>query len=429
MQFPISSCPPPSSLPISPSHSRYISWEDDRSIASHQSSFLTVPSLHHLDTHLRQRQHLHHLSQQKQYQYSSSYADYYRERADSFGSTGSGATDLSSSPHDSYWSSGQTTASRGSPVGSPVNTSSPPLSQAGGNSSKLLNILLGNISFSDNLAVYVEQDRRRQRAPHIHVDSPSPEHRPSSARSSRDAMSPPQHLPASKRSSPRPERRTDYKRLAFVNPIDDTPIDLTFKKVTTASTESEVAIATERSQTSAASSVSSSPKMGDRNTTILQTLLTGGCRVNAPFSSNVVPKQVYVSLAKRNQRHVQAHVSDWMSKITRFALDQSEFRQLAEDAQLALLTSSLPRLLLLSMAETNFHFAVAPTGGSSLTDSCQGLPAGSSGRSEVKGRPTMQTVEAVESFIARCDQLQIDSAEYSLMKLTTLFIPGNYIDL
>jgi hypothetical protein len=126
-----------------------------------------------------------------------------------------------------------------------------------------------------------------------------------------------------------------------------------------------------------------------------------------------------VGLAKRNQRHVQAHVADWMGKITRFALDQSEFRQLSEDTALALLTSTFPRLLLFCMAETNFHFAVAPS-----CDSVSGSPAGSRQGSPSRGQghaPTMVTVEAVEAFIARCDLLNIDSVEYGLMKQATLF--------
>jgi hypothetical protein len=352
-----------------------------------RSSFLTVPGVPSSYSHFMDA-YSHSQFFSRQHQFSGSYAEYCRDRADSFGSTGSGATDFSSSPHDSYWSSGQTTTSRGSPLGSPPNSS--PLSQAGG-SSKLLNILLGNITFNDNLASYIDPDRRRHSTPHIHVNCPSPpEHQLAAASlggGGRDVTSS-RHL-AAKRSSPCLERRSDAKRPSLtLTSGSDAPMDLTCKKNRTVSEPAVVTAAAadalhwelpKSRSTCATTDSASTPRLN--TSTILQSLLTSESnKVKTapvtPVTSLHPPDRVYVCLAKRNQRHVQAHVSDWMGKITRFALDQSEFRQLTDDAALVLLTSAFPRLLLISMAQTNFHFAVAPTSGGSAEP---GLERGDAG--------------------------------------------------
>jgi hypothetical protein len=120
-----------------------------------------------------------------------------------------------------------------------------------------------------------------------------------------------------------------------------------------------------------------------------------------------------VALAKKMMQPVLARVSDWMLKVVQFAKSQPEFVSLpSQKDKLALLSQAWARILLLFMAETNFEFVVTPINSE-----------------EDDGKwdsecPTMQSVQKIQAFITKCQNLKMDAQEYHLMRMTMLFYSG-----
>ncbi|XP_059138473.1 photoreceptor-specific nuclear receptor-like [Physella acuta] len=126
-----------------------------------------------------------------------------------------------------------------------------------------------------------------------------------------------------------------------------------------------------------------------------------------------------VQLAKKNLFPVSARVSDWLVKIVQFAKSIPEFSSLSHNDKVTLTLNSWSRLMLLYMAESNFQFAVTPipTIDSSSVES-----------SPSQDEPTMKSVEGVQTFIKKCQQMSVDSKEYEFLRMLVLFNAG-YVGL
>lgn len=123
-----------------------------------------------------------------------------------------------------------------------------------------------------------------------------------------------------------------------------------------------------------------------------------------------------VVLAKKNLFPVRARVSDWLVKMLQFVRSLPEFDRLPHNDQVTLLLNSWARLLLLYMAETNFHFAVTPA--HAHTDTSRG--------EEILSQdvPTMKSVEVVQGFIKKCQGMNMDEAEIDFLKKSAIFQSG-----
>lgn len=124
-----------------------------------------------------------------------------------------------------------------------------------------------------------------------------------------------------------------------------------------------------------------------------------------------------VTLAKKNMFPVSSRVSDWLLKIVQFAKTIPEFTSLSHNDKVTLILSSWTRLLLLYMAENNFQFAVTPLAVYSQdTVNGQSLPA--------PDQPTMKSVDGVQSFIRKCQNMDLDQKEYAFLRMVVLFNAG-----
>jgi len=138
----------------------------------------------------------------------------------------------------------------------------------------------------------------------------------------------------------------------------------------------------------------------------------------------------HVTLAKKAFFPVSARIAEQLKRVIKFANSLPEFCSLPVSDQIALLTSACPRLLLLYMAEVNLQFAVTSVhenglSSAMLNDSCEHVPSPS--ESELLSSnewPTMQFVENTQSFIRKCQSLQIQQNEYFYMRMITLFHTG-----
>jgi hypothetical protein len=119
-----------------------------------------------------------------------------------------------------------------------------------------------------------------------------------------------------------------------------------------------------------------------------------------------------VTLAKKNLFPVSARVSDWLVKMVRFAKSIPEFSSLSHNDKVTLILNSWSRLLLLYMAESNFQFAVTPH---RVNDTAVGDAAPS------QDEPTMKSVEGVQTFIKKCQQMAVDVKEYEFLRMLVLF--------
>ena len=136
-------------------------------------------------------------------------------------------------------------------------------------------------------------------------------------------------------------------------------------------------------------------------------------------ATNISTTLSRVALAKKMLLPVRARVSDWMLKVVQFAKTQPEFASLpSANDKLALLAQSWARLLLLFMAETNFEFAVTPIHMGEDEDTTPMWDPES---------PTMQSVQAVQGFIKKCQTLNLDTNEYHFMRMAVLFHTGKFI--
>ncbi|RUS80793.1 hypothetical protein EGW08_011463 [Elysia chlorotica] len=141
---------------------------------------------------------------------------------------------------------------------------------------------------------------------------------------------------------------------------------------------------------------------------------TSTALARAPVTGNT-----RVQLAKKNLLPVSARVSDWLDKAVRFARSIPEFASLSRDDQTQLVLSSWARLVLLYMAEANFQFAVTPHSPSGAEFGSQSLSAPPS-----QDEPTMKSVDGVQSFIRKCQQMQVDAKEFEFLRMLVLFNAG-----
>ncbi|CAG5131172.1 unnamed protein product [Candidula unifasciata] len=137
------------------------------------------------------------------------------------------------------------------------------------------------------------------------------------------------------------------------------------------------------------------------------------------FSRTPVTGNTRVHLAKKNLYPVSARVSDWLIKLVEFAKTIPEFSALSHNDKVTLILNSWSRLMLLYMAESNFQFAVTPmlTSDTTVTDS-----------NPSQDEPTMKTVEGLQTFIKKCQQMSVDGKEYEFLRMLVLFNAG-YIGL
>ncbi len=135
-------------------------------------------------------------------------------------------------------------------------------------------------------------------------------------------------------------------------------------------------------------------------------------------------RQLYptVRLAKKNLLPVTARVSDWIVKLVHFTQSLPEFVSLPYSDKVSLLTHSWARLLLLFMAENGFQFAVTPSN-IEVTDAEGELEEAR--KSDTI--PTMRSVEYIQNFIQKCQNLCLDTKEYYFLKMVALFNSGEYI--
>ncbi|XP_064642078.1 uncharacterized protein LOC135496602 isoform X2 [Lineus longissimus] len=119
-----------------------------------------------------------------------------------------------------------------------------------------------------------------------------------------------------------------------------------------------------------------------------------------------------VTLAKKNLLPVSARVSDWLMKIVQFSESIPEFKNLTQNDKVTLLLSSWSRVLLLYMAENNFHFVVSPDNKDGSADSQTPPPP---------SVPTVKSVEMVLSLIRKYQTLNLDAKEYLMLRIAVLF--------
>ncbi|KAK7093337.1 photoreceptor-specific nuclear receptor-like [Littorina saxatilis] len=128
-----------------------------------------------------------------------------------------------------------------------------------------------------------------------------------------------------------------------------------------------------------------------------------------------------VTLAKKNMYPVSARVSDWLLKVVQFANSIQVFREeLNHNDRLTLILNSWSRLLLLFMAESNFQFAVTPLRTEPEASECEGGPS--------PDEPTMKSVEGVQTFIRKCQNMGVESDEYYYLRMLVLF-NSSYVGL
>ena len=123
-----------------------------------------------------------------------------------------------------------------------------------------------------------------------------------------------------------------------------------------------------------------------------------------------------VTIAKKTVYPVRARVTDWLQKIVQFCGALPDFSSLDPSEQLILVTKTWSRLLVLFMAEHHFEFAVTPVVLDSQPEAEQ-----DTGRSDL---PTMKSVEGIESFIKKCQNLGLDAIEYQCIKTAVLYQTG-----
>ncbi|CAH1775668.1 unnamed protein product [Owenia fusiformis] len=125
-----------------------------------------------------------------------------------------------------------------------------------------------------------------------------------------------------------------------------------------------------------------------------------------------------VTLAKKNLLPIGARVSDWLVKIIQFAISVPEFSTLTHNDKVVLILNCWEKLMLLFMAENNFHFVVTPKHQESSGERIREdfLPA-----PEV---PTVRSSEAIQAFIGKCYNMNLDNEEFNLLRKKTLFNEG-----
>lgn len=150
------------------------------------------------------------------------------------------------------------------------------------------------------------------------------------------------------------------------------------------------------------------------------------------LSSQAKPKEEYVgskdyslcsttrvTLAKKNLLPISARVTEWLYKMVKFAKEIPQFVKLPNNDRLTLILNSWTRLLLMHMAENNFQFAVTPLPFS---------PDHKTDEAPASNEPTMKSVESVQSFIRKCQSMNLDTSEFEYLRMLVLFNAG-YVGL
>lgn len=133
------------------------------------------------------------------------------------------------------------------------------------------------------------------------------------------------------------------------------------------------------------------------------------CRADVPVTGTT-----RVTLAKKMMYPITSRVSDWLVKIVQFCKSIPEFASLSQNDKMTLLINAWTRLLLLSMAENDFEFAVTPL--PAEKSSGDGTPS--------QDEPTMKSVDGIQSFIKKCKNMNLDQKEYALLRMSVLFNAG-----
>lgn len=126
-----------------------------------------------------------------------------------------------------------------------------------------------------------------------------------------------------------------------------------------------------------------------------------------------------VTLAKKNLLPISARVTEWLYKMVKFAKEIPQFVKLPNNDRLTLILNSWTRLLLMHMAENNFQFAVTPLPSS---------PDHKTDEAPASDEPTMKSVESVQSFIRKCQGMNLDTSEFEYLRMLVLFNAG-YVGL
>ena len=330
----------------------------------------------------------------------------------SLGSTGSSIRDSYSPSHES--STSHDSFSRGSPASVGSSPSPSPPAHEG---SKLFGILKGTMSspYSNYFSAYNTNSRARtptrtpSHTPNSTVSSPLPQGIKRSF-SSQDESEQPMDLSCKR-------LRTDTPPSAPTTPISseadlDTPSNggSILKSILCGASSSFFSSSSllRKPSTTSSMSPSSPAKPARRESTSSVSSNSSSVSISRCSSS-----RSRVALAKKMMLPVRARVSDWMLKVVQFAKSQPEFASLPSlKDKLALLSQAWARILLLFMAETNFEFAVTPIHGEE-----------DDGKWDAEC-PTMQSVQDVQTFITKCQTLNMDSQEYHLMRMALLFYSG-----
>ena len=127
-----------------------------------------------------------------------------------------------------------------------------------------------------------------------------------------------------------------------------------------------------------------------------------------------------VTLAKKNLLPISARVTEWLYKMVKFAKEIPQFVKLPNNDRLTLILNSWTRLLLMHMAENNFQFAVTPLPSS---------PENKTDEAPASDEPTMKSVESVQSFIRKCQGMNLDSSEFEYLRMLVLFNAGKFLAL
>ena len=166
---------------------------------------------------------------------------------------------------------------------------------------------------------------------------------------------------------------------------------------------------------------SSSSTIGSRTPDVVQSPPRSPCSEKAPDSPRPhrCSGSQRVTLAKKMLLPVSSRVSNWLYKLVQFAKSLPEFAGLPQSDKLALLQHAWSRLMLLFMAETNFQFAVTP-----VREECPPPTENKAKATYDTETPTMQGVEGIQCFIRKCQSINLDTQEYHLVRMVTLFHTG-----
>ena len=143
------------------------------------------------------------------------------------------------------------------------------------------------------------------------------------------------------------------------------------------------------------------------------------------FHNRYLCSSTRVTLAKKNMNPVSRRVTEFIHTLTAFAMSCQYFREaLSFEDQLILLLNSWSRLLLLYMAESSFQFVITPLRSETIEGGSFGDPPDFCISPD---EPTMKSVESVQSFIHKCQNMGVEQEEYFYLRLLVLFNSGKLL--